>query len=114
MSCQTVSQTQEVRELNFSPDFSYFVCIGEVAVLSSFPYRYCVLLITGDEDASSFGNQAFIAFASTNTREVVRYAYVYQRLQQPLCDILLQTKDSTESPTSPTQVHIFLFPAPSI
>lgn len=112
MSCQTVSQTQEVRQLNFSPDFSYFVCIGEVAVLSSLPCRYCVLLITGDEDASSFGNQAFLAFASTNAKEVVKYAYVYMRLQQPLCDILLQTKGSTQSPTSPTQVDIF--PTPSL
>lgn len=112
MSCQTVSQTQEVRELNFVPVFSYFVCICEVAVLSSLPCRYCVLLITGDEDASSFGNQAFLTFASTNPKEVVRYAYVYQRLQQPLCDVLLQTKDSTQSPTSPTQVDIF--PTPSI
>lgn len=68
--------------------------------------KYCVLLITGDEDASSFGNQAFLSFASTNAKEVVRFAYVYQRLQQPLCDVLLQNKDSTQSPASPTQVVI--------
>uniref|UniRef100_A0A667YKU3 DnaJ homolog subfamily C member 16 n=1 Tax=Myripristis murdjan TaxID=586833 RepID=A0A667YKU3_9TELE len=56
--------------------------------------KYCVLLITGDEETFSFGNQAFLSFASTNTKEVVRFAYVYQRLQQPLCDILMQNKDS--------------------
>uniref|UniRef100_A0A3P8QAW6 DnaJ homolog subfamily C member 16 n=1 Tax=Astatotilapia calliptera TaxID=8154 RepID=A0A3P8QAW6_ASTCA len=59
--------------------------------------KYCVLLITGDEEIFSFGNQAFLSFASTNTREVVRFAYVYQRLQQPLCDILTQNKDSVQS-----------------
>lgn len=59
--------------------------------------KYCVLLITGDEEVFSFGNQAFLSFASTNTREVVRFAYVYQRLQQPLCDILTQNKDSVQS-----------------
>ncbi|TKS77259.1 DnaJ -like protein subfamily C member 16 [Collichthys lucidus] len=61
--------------------------------------KYCVLLITGDEETFSFGNQAFLSFASTNAREVVRFAYVYQRLQQPLCDILMQNKDSEQSPT---------------
>ncbi|TKS77247.1 DnaJ -like protein subfamily C member 16 [Collichthys lucidus] len=61
--------------------------------------KYCVLLITGDEETFSFGNQAFLSFASTNAREVVRFAYVYQRLQQPLCDILMQNKDREQSPT---------------
>lgn len=60
--------------------------------------KYCVLLITGDEETFSFGNQAFLSFASTNAKEVVRFAYVYQRLQQPLCDILMQNKDSAQSP----------------
>uniref|UniRef100_A0A3B4YP06 DnaJ homolog subfamily C member 16 n=1 Tax=Seriola lalandi dorsalis TaxID=1841481 RepID=A0A3B4YP06_SERLL len=56
--------------------------------------KYCVLLMTRDEETFSFGNQAFLSFASANTKEVVRFAYVYQRLQQPLCDILMQNKDS--------------------
>uniref|UniRef100_A0A7N8XHH2 DnaJ homolog subfamily C member 16 n=1 Tax=Mastacembelus armatus TaxID=205130 RepID=A0A7N8XHH2_9TELE len=51
--------------------------------------KYCVLLITGDEETFSSGNQAFLSFASTNTKEVVRFAYVYQRLQQPLFIFLL-------------------------
>ncbi|XP_047224488.1 dnaJ homolog subfamily C member 16-like [Girardinichthys multiradiatus] len=59
--------------------------------------KYCVLLITADEETHSFGNQAFLSFASTNTREVVRFAYVYQRLQQPLCDILIQSEDGSQS-----------------
>lgn len=59
--------------------------------------RYCVLLITGDEEPLSFGKQAFLSFASTNAKEVVRFAYVYQRLQQPLCDILMQNQDSAHS-----------------
>ncbi|KAK1899121.1 DnaJ like subfamily C member 16 [Dissostichus eleginoides] len=33
--------------------------------------KYCVLLITGDEETFSFGNQAFLSFASTNSKEVV-------------------------------------------
>lgn len=60
--------------------------------------KYCVLLITGDEETFSFGNQAFLSFASTNSKEVVRFSYVYQRLQQPLCDIFMQNKDTAESP----------------
>lgn len=63
------------------------------------PFRYCVLLLTGDEEPLSFGNQEFLSFASTNAKEVVRYAYVYKRLQQPLCDILLRKLDSAQSPT---------------
>uniref|UniRef100_A0A669DVH5 DnaJ homolog subfamily C member 16 n=1 Tax=Oreochromis niloticus TaxID=8128 RepID=A0A669DVH5_ORENI len=38
--------------------------------------KYCVLLITGDEEIFSFGNQAFLSFASANTREVVRFSVV--------------------------------------
>uniref|UniRef100_A0A4W5L281 DnaJ homolog subfamily C member 16 n=1 Tax=Hucho hucho TaxID=62062 RepID=A0A4W5L281_9TELE len=60
--------------------------------------KYCVLLITGDEESYTIGNQAFLSFAYTNTQEVVRFAYVYQRLQHPLCDTLLKTKDSTPPP----------------
>ncbi|CAJ1055508.1 dnaJ homolog subfamily C member 16-like isoform X1 [Xyrichtys novacula] len=59
--------------------------------------KYCVLLITGDEETFSSGNQAFLSFASTNTKEIIRFAYVYQRLQQPLCEILIQNKDSAQS-----------------
>lgn len=61
--------------------------------------KYCVLLLTGDEEPLSFGNQEFLSFASTNAKEVVRFAYVYKRLQQPLCDILLRKQDSAQSPT---------------
>ncbi|KAK0132870.1 DnaJ subfamily C member 16 [Merluccius polli] len=57
--------------------------------------KYCVLLMTSDEESFSPGNQAFLSFASTNTKEVLRFAYVYQRLQQPLCDALMQSKEST-------------------
>ncbi|KAF7660491.1 hypothetical protein LDENG_00281440 [Lucifuga dentata] len=60
--------------------------------------KYCVLLMTGNEDNFSFGNQAFLSFASINTKEVIRFAYVYQSLQQPLCDILTQNKDDARSP----------------
>ncbi|XP_038149084.1 dnaJ homolog subfamily C member 16 isoform X2 [Cyprinodon tularosa] len=58
--------------------------------------KYCVLLITADEETNSLGIQSFLSFASTNTREVVRFAYVYQRLQQPLCDILMYSGDSSQ------------------
>uniref|UniRef100_A0A8C5A7C1 DnaJ (Hsp40) homolog, subfamily C, member 16 n=1 Tax=Gadus morhua TaxID=8049 RepID=A0A8C5A7C1_GADMO len=51
--------------------------------------KYCVLLLTSDEESFSPGNQAFLSFASTNTREVLRFAYVYQRHQQPLCDVVI-------------------------
>ncbi|CDQ73001.1 unnamed protein product [Oncorhynchus mykiss] len=60
--------------------------------------KYCVLLITGDEESYTIGNQAFISFAYTNTQEVVRFSYAYQRLHQPLCDTLLKTKNSTQPP----------------
>nr|XP_015822963.2 dnaJ homolog subfamily C member 16 isoform X2 [Nothobranchius furzeri] len=59
--------------------------------------KYCVLLITDDEEVFSLRNQAFLSFASTNSKEVVRFAYVYQQLQQPLCDILMSSKDSLPS-----------------
>ncbi|XP_048872391.1 dnaJ homolog subfamily C member 16 isoform X1 [Brienomyrus brachyistius] len=56
--------------------------------------KYCVLLITGEEEAFVTGNKAFLSFASTNTKEVLRFAYVYQRQQQPLCDVLLKDRDN--------------------
>lgn len=48
--------------------------------------KFCVLLITDEENTT--GHQAFLSFASQNVKEVLRFAYVYQRLQQPLCDVL--------------------------
>ncbi|XP_041954952.1 dnaJ homolog subfamily C member 16 isoform X2 [Alosa sapidissima] len=57
--------------------------------------KYCVLLITSEEESFSTGNKAFLSLASTNTNEVLRFAYVYQRQQQALCDTLLRSRDST-------------------
>uniref|UniRef100_A0A672NQ62 DnaJ heat shock protein family (Hsp40) member C16 n=1 Tax=Sinocyclocheilus grahami TaxID=75366 RepID=A0A672NQ62_SINGR len=57
--------------------------------------KYCILLITGEEESFATGNEAFLSLASTSTNDVLRFAYVYQRRQQPLCDVLLKNKDST-------------------
>ncbi|KAE8298162.1 DnaJ-like protein subfamily C member 16 Precursor [Larimichthys crocea] len=54
--------------------------------------KYCVLLITGDEQAFIPGNKAFLDFASANEKDVLRFAYVYQRQQQPLCQALLHNQ----------------------
>ncbi|KAM3621696.1 uncharacterized protein V6R79_014681 [Siganus canaliculatus] len=51
--------------------------------------KYCVLLITGEDQAFLPGNKAFLDFASANQKDVLRFAYVYQRQQQPLCQALL-------------------------
>lgn len=59
--------------------------------------KYCVLLITGEEQAFVSGNQAFLAFAAANSKEVLRFAYVYQKQQQPLCQALLNNQ-ATHSP----------------
>ncbi|KAL2091108.1 hypothetical protein ACEWY4_013371 [Coilia grayii] len=56
--------------------------------------KYCVLLMTSDEDWFSASNSAFLAFAAANTREVVRFAYVSHRSQQPLCSTLLKDRDA--------------------
>lgn len=48
-----------------------------------------MLLITGEEQDFVAGNKAFLEFASANTKDVLRFAYVYQRHQQPLCQALL-------------------------
>uniref|UniRef100_A0A671NFM0 DnaJ (Hsp40) homolog, subfamily C, member 16 like n=1 Tax=Sinocyclocheilus anshuiensis TaxID=1608454 RepID=A0A671NFM0_9TELE len=57
--------------------------------------RYCVLLVTGEGEQFVSVNEAFFDFASSNTKEVLRFAYVYQRQQQPLCDTLLKKEDTT-------------------
>ncbi|KAJ8360623.1 hypothetical protein SKAU_G00171480 [Synaphobranchus kaupii] len=57
--------------------------------------KYCVLLITGADESFAPGNTAFLSFAAFNTKEVLRFAYVYQRWQQPLCDALLKSKEGT-------------------
>ncbi|KAM6979740.1 dnaJ homolog subfamily C member 16 [Aplochiton taeniatus] len=54
--------------------------------------KYCVLLITDEEEAFVPGNQAFLDFASANSKEVLRFAYVYQTKQQPLCQALLNNQ----------------------
>uniref|UniRef100_A0A3P9M9P1 DnaJ homolog subfamily C member 16 n=1 Tax=Oryzias latipes TaxID=8090 RepID=A0A3P9M9P1_ORYLA len=54
--------------------------------------KYCVLLITGEDDAFLPGNKAFLDFASAYKKDILRFAYVYQRKQQPLCQALLQNQ----------------------
>ncbi|KAM7401871.1 hypothetical protein PAMP_017148 [Pampus punctatissimus] len=54
--------------------------------------KYCVLLITGEDQAFLPGNKAFLDFATANSKEVLRFAYVYQRQQQPLCQALLHNQ----------------------
>uniref|UniRef100_A0A1A7Z1J2 DnaJ homolog subfamily C member 16 n=2 Tax=Iconisemion striatum TaxID=60296 RepID=A0A1A7Z1J2_9TELE len=54
--------------------------------------KYCVLLITGEDEAFLSGNKAFLDFASANKKDVLRFAYVYQRQQQPLCQALLHNQ----------------------
>ncbi|XP_022601111.1 dnaJ homolog subfamily C member 16-like isoform X2 [Seriola dumerili] len=56
--------------------------------------KYCVLLITGEDQAFVPGNKAFLDFATANRKEVLRFAYVYQRHQQPLCQALLHNQAS--------------------
>nr|XP_055040455.1 dnaJ homolog subfamily C member 16 isoform X2 [Misgurnus anguillicaudatus] len=57
--------------------------------------KYCVLLITGEGEQFVSVNEAFFNFASSNTKDVLRFAYVYQKQQQPLCDALLKRDDTT-------------------
>ncbi|KAK7930459.1 hypothetical protein WMY93_006854 [Mugilogobius chulae] len=61
--------------------------------------KFCVLLITDEEHTSA--HQTFVSFASANSKEVLRFTYVYQRLQQPLCEVLM-----LNSAISPPQVLI--------
>lgn len=49
-------------------------------------------MITGSTQDFSAGNKAFPEFASANNKAVVRFAYVYQFYQQPLCQALLQNQ----------------------
>lgn len=68
-------------------------------------HRYCVLLVTGEGEQFVSVNEAFFDFASSNTKEVLRFAYVYQRKQQSLCDTLLKKDDTT-----PPQVSVINVP----
>ncbi|XP_072307640.1 dnaJ homolog subfamily C member 16 isoform X2 [Eucyclogobius newberryi] len=54
--------------------------------------KFCVLLITDQDQAFDTGNKAFLDFAVANKKEVLRFAYVYQRHQQPLCLALLRNQ----------------------
>uniref|UniRef100_A0A8C2WKH7 DnaJ homolog subfamily C member 16 n=1 Tax=Cyclopterus lumpus TaxID=8103 RepID=A0A8C2WKH7_CYCLU len=56
--------------------------------------KYCVLLITGEDPAFLPGSKAFLDFASVNRKDVLRFAYVYQRQQQPLCQALLHSEEA--------------------
>lgn len=67
--------------------------------------RYCVLLITGDDPAYLAANKAFLDFASANSKDVLRFAYVYQRQQQPLCQALLQNQGAHSAQVSGQNTH---------
>lgn len=72
--------------------------------------RYCVLLITGEDQTFLPGNKAFLDFASANKKDVLRFAYVYQHQQQPLCQALLPNQASLTPQVSHRQhtVHSHL------
>lgn len=74
--------------------------------------RYCVLLITGDDPASLAANKAFLDFASANSKDVLRFAYVYQRQQQPLCQALLQNQGAHSAQVSGQNTHSPYFTKP--
>ncbi|KAM4737374.1 dnaJ homolog subfamily C member 16 isoform 1-T3 [Anableps anableps] len=99
MKKQIIDEFMSNNKFLLAPRLVHQKLFDELCPVKQFHRRrkYCVLLITADEETYSFGNQAFLLFASTNTREVVRFAYVYQRLQQPLCDILMHSEDSSQS-----------------
>uniref|UniRef100_A0A3B4A6B6 DnaJ homolog subfamily C member 16 n=1 Tax=Periophthalmus magnuspinnatus TaxID=409849 RepID=A0A3B4A6B6_9GOBI len=59
--------------------------------------KFCVLLITDQDESFVSGNKAFLDFAVANRKDVLRFAYVYQRHQQPLCQALLRNQ-ATLSP----------------
>lgn len=54
--------------------------------------KFCVLLITDEDQAFVSSNKAFLDFATANKKDVLRFAYVYQRQQQPLCQALLRNQ----------------------
>lgn len=74
--------------------------------------RYCVLLITGDDPAYLAANKAFLDFASGNSKDVLRFAYVYQRQQQPLCQALLQNQGAHSAQVSVQNTHSPYFTKP--
>ncbi len=51
-------------------------------------------------------NEAFFDIASSNTKEVLRFAYVYKRQQQPLCDALLKNEDT--APPQVRDIHVLI------
>ncbi|XP_028663555.1 dnaJ homolog subfamily C member 16 [Erpetoichthys calabaricus] len=57
--------------------------------------KYCVILITVEQDSISNGYAAFLEFASSNSKDIFRFAYVNQKQQKALCDVLLKDLDST-------------------
>ncbi|KAM9786043.1 dnaJ homolog subfamily C member 16 [Neosynchiropus ocellatus] len=101
MKKQIIDEFMSNNKFLFAPRLVNQKVFDELCPVKQFHRRrkYCVLLITGDEDNFSAGNLEFLSFATANVRDVVRFAYVYRRLQQPLCSILMQSKDSAQSDT---------------
>ncbi|XP_051895343.1 dnaJ homolog subfamily C member 16 isoform X2 [Pristis pectinata] len=51
--------------------------------------RYCVLLIIGEKHKLQTPHSSFVSFASANTKESLRFAYVYPERQQAFINALL-------------------------
>ncbi|TRY71332.1 hypothetical protein DNTS_016572 [Danionella cerebrum] len=51
--------------------------------------KYCILLITSEEESFTAGKEAFLSLASLNTNDILRFAYVYHRRQGPLCEVVI-------------------------
>uniref|UniRef100_UPI00398E3778 dnaJ homolog subfamily C member 16 isoform X1 n=2 Tax=Pristiophorus japonicus TaxID=55135 RepID=UPI00398E3778 len=51
--------------------------------------RYCVLLIIGEEERLQAPYHSFVSFASMNTKESLRFVYIYPERQQAFINALL-------------------------
>ncbi|XP_067826618.1 dnaJ homolog subfamily C member 16 [Heptranchias perlo] len=51
--------------------------------------RYCVLLIIGEEDGLQAPYRSFVSFASMNTKESLRFVYIYPERQHAFINALL-------------------------
>ncbi|XP_014353837.1 dnaJ homolog subfamily C member 16 isoform X2 [Latimeria chalumnae] len=51
--------------------------------------RYCVLLITGEDEKFTKAYKAFLSFASINGKETIRFVYVYWERQQEFTETVL-------------------------
>lgn len=69
--------------------------------------RHCVVLLTGEGDKFAETYEAFLTFAVANTKDVLRFAHIYNERQPEFADALLMDEEKYRGKSAVSVTFVF-------